>query len=187
VFSYILGIPAHPLIIHFAIVFVALLVAGAAVYALVPPLRRRIWWAVAGLAVAGPLAAWFAKLSGEHLFNMLVAQNYPKEIMDQVNIHLGYGGTTLNFSLGLGVATLALVALSLPLARGGRETSSAGRADDAAIGDRPAPDGENRRGSLIITIGLSLVTLVLAGFTGYYLFKTGDTGAHAVWGSFTKK
>ena len=183
-FSYILGIPAHPLIIHFAIVFVALLVAGAAVYALVPPLRRRIWWAVAGLAVAGPLAAWFAKLSGEKLFNMLVAQNYPKEIMDQVNIHLGYGGKTLNFSLGLGVATLALVALSLPMARGGRAASPA---DDSATGVQPAPEGENRRGSLIITVVLSLLTLVLAGFTGYYLFKTGDTGAHAVWGSFTKK
>lgn len=186
-FSYILGIPAHPLIIHFAIVFLALLVAGAAVYALVPPLRRRIWWAVAGLAVAGPLAAWFAKLSGEKLFDMLVAQNYPKEIMDQVNIHLTYGGKLLNYSLGLGVATLLLVVVSVPLARGARAASPAGRGDDSAIGDRPAPEGETRRGSLIITIGLSLITLVLAGFTGYYLFKTGDTGAHAVWGSFTKK
>jgi uncharacterized membrane protein len=169
VFSYILGIPAHPLMIHFAIVFLVLLVVGSAVYALVPPLRRRIWWAVAGLAVAGPLAAWFAKMSGEKLFNMLVAQNYPKEIMDQVNIHLGYGTKTLNFSLGLGAATLALVLVS------------------TAIGNRPAAEGETRRGSLVATVGLALVTLVLAGFTGYYVFKTGDTGAHAVWGSFEKK
>jgi hypothetical protein len=187
VFSYILRIPAHPLIIHFAIVFLVLLVAGSAVYALVPPLRRRIWWAVAGLAVAGPIAAWFAKLSGEKLFNMLVAQNYPKEIMDQVNVHLGYGNKTLNFSLGLGVATLALVLVS------------------TAVGNRPAVEGETRRSSLsalarggreaapagranvIATVGLSVITLVLAGFTGYYVFKTGDTGAHVVWGSFTQK
>jgi len=169
VFDYILGIPAHPLFIHFAIVFVALLVGGAAVYALVPPQRKRIWWAVGGLAVVGPLCAWFAKMSGEHLFNMLVAQKYPKEIMDQVNIHLEYGKSTLNFSLGLGAATLVLVLVS------------------TAIGNRPAPEGETRRGSLIATIGLSLVTLVLAGFTGYYLFKTGDTGAHAVWSSFAEK
>lgn len=168
-FSYILGIPAHPLMIHFAIVFLVLLVVGSAVYALVPPLRRRIWWAVAGLAVAGPLAAWFAKMSGQKLFDMLVAQNYPKEIMDQVNIHLGYGTNTLNFSLGLGVATLALVLVS------------------TAVGNRPAVEGETRRGSLVATVGLALVTLVLAGFTGYYVFKTGDTGAHAVWGSFEKK
>jgi uncharacterized membrane protein len=177
VFDYILGIPAHPLMVHFAIVFLVLLVAGAAVYALVPPLRRRIWWAVAGLAVAGPLAAWFAKMSGEKLFNMLVAQNYPKEIMDQVNTHLSYGGKTLNFSLGLGAATLVLVLMSSPLTRG----------DGSGIGNRPTPEGETRRGSMFATIGLSLIVLVLAGFTGYYVFKTGDTGAHAVWGSFTQK
>jgi len=187
VFDYILGIPAHPLMIHFAIVFLVLLVAGAAVYALVPPLRRRIWWAVAGLAVAGPLAAWFAKLSGEKLFNMLVAQNYPKEIMDQVNTHLTYGGKTLYFSLGLGAATLVLVLMSSPLARGGREATPAGRGDGSAIGNRPASEGETRRASMFATIGLSIVVLVLAGFTGYYVFKTGDTGAHAVWGSFTEK
>jgi uncharacterized membrane protein len=166
VFEYILGIPAHPLFVHFAIVFLVLLVAGAAVYALVPPLRSRIWWAVAGLAVAGPLGAWFAKLSGEKLFNLLVAQNYPKEIMAQVNVHLSYGKTTLYYSLGLGAATLALVLVN------------------TAIGNRPAPEGQTRRGSLFATIGLSLVVLVLAGFTGYYVFKTGDSGARVVWGSF---
>ena len=168
-FDYILGIPAHPLVIHAAIVFQALLVVGAAIYALVPPLRRRIWWAVGGLAVLGPICVWLAKLSGEHLFNMLVAQNYPKEIMNQVNVHLGYGNTLFKWSLGLGAATLVLVLMS------------------TAIGNRPAPEGETRRSSQFATIGLSLVTLVLAGFSGYYLFKTGDAGAHAVWGSFTQK
>jgi uncharacterized membrane protein len=186
VFDYILGKPAHPLFVHFAIAFLALLVAGAAVYALVPPLRKRIWWAVAGLAVLGPLGAWFAKLSGQKLLDMLVAQNYPKEILDQVDTHLSYGETTLNFSLGLGAAALALVFVSA-LARGDRETIPAGRADDSATGNRPAPEGETRRSSVFATIGLALVTLVLAGFTGYYLFKTGDTGAAAVWSSFTQK
>jgi uncharacterized membrane protein len=169
VFDYILGIPAHPLFVHFAIVFLVLLVVGAAVYALVPPLRRRIWWAVGALAVVGPLGAYIAKLSGEQLFNMLVAQNYPKEIMDQVNVHLGYGEKTVKYSLGLGAATLLLVIVSI------------------AIGNRPAPEGETRKGSMIATVGLSIVVLVLAGFTGYYVFKTGDAGAHAVWGSFQKK
>lgn len=166
-FEYILGIPAHPLYVHFAIVFLVLLVTGAAIYALVPPLRRRIWWAVAGLAVAGPLGAYFAKESGEKLFDMLVAQNYPKEIMDQVNTHLTYGDSTFNYSLGLGGATLLLVFVSI-------------------FGDRVPPAGKTRRGSLYATIGLSVVVLALAGFTGYYVFKTGDTGAHVVWGSFKK-
>ncbi len=184
-FKYILGIPAHPLFVHFAIVFLVLLVAGSAVYALVPPFRRRIWWAVAGLAAVGPLCAWFATQSGEELYNMLVAQNYPKEIMDQVDKHLNYGNTTFNFSLGLGAATLVLVLVSMPLARRGRGATPAGT-DEAATGNGPTPQGQTHRGSMIATIGLSLVVLVLAGFTGYYIFKTGDAGSHAVWGSFTK-
>jgi uncharacterized membrane protein len=186
VFDYILGIPAHPLIVHFAIVFLVLLVAGAAIYALVPPVRPRIWWAVAGLAIAGPLGAWFAKMSGEKLFNMFVAQKYPKEIMDQVNTHLSYGKTTLNYSLGLGAATLVLVLVSMRLARGDRAAIPAGPGDGSVIGNPPAPQSERSRGSLLATVGLSLVVLVLAGFTGYYTFKTGDTGAHAVWGNFKK-
>jgi hypothetical protein len=168
VFDYILGIPAHPLFIHFAVVLTALLVAGAAVYALVPPLRGRIWWAVGGLAVVAPFCVWFAKLSGEHLFNMLVAKNYPKEIMDQVNIHLGYGNKLFNWTIALGGATALLVLVTVVLGR-------------------PAPEGQTRRSPHLATIVLSLATLVLVGFTGYYLFKTGDAGSHAVWGSFTKK
>lgn len=183
-FDYILGIPAHPLMVHFAIVFLVLLVAGSAVYALVPPLRRRIWWAVAALAVAGPLGAYFAKLSGEELYDMLVAQNYPKEIMQQVDTHLNYGESTFDYSLGLGAATLVLVALSLVLARGGRDAAPAVSADDSAPA---APAAKAGRVPLIASIGLSLVVLVLAGFTGYYVFKTGDAGANAVWGSFTEK
>lgn len=167
-FEYILGIPAHPLFVHFAIVFLMLLVAGAAVYALVPPLRQRIWWAVAGLAVVGPLCAYFAKESGSRLLNMLIAQKYPKEIIDQVNIHMGFGTTTFNYSLGLGAATLVLVVVA------------------TFIANRPVAEGGSRRGWTFATIGLSLVVLVLAGITGYYVFKTGDAGSHAVWGSFTK-
>lgn len=168
-FDYILGVPAHPLFVHFAIVFLVLLVAGSAVYALVPPLRGRIWWAVAGLAVVGPLCAWFAKESGSRLLNMLIAQKYPQEIIDQVNIHMGYGTTTFNYSLGLGAATLVLVLIA------------------TFIGNRSTPEGGSRRTWMFAGIGMSLVVLVLAGITGYYVFKTGDAGSHAVWGSFTKK
>jgi uncharacterized membrane protein len=169
VFSYILGIPAHPLLIHFAIVFVVLLVAGSAVYALVPPLRPKIAWAVVLLAVAGPLAAFFARQSGQALRTMLIEQKYPAQIIDQVSTHQRYGNLTFYFSLGLGAAALLLVLVQV------------------AVGRRPAPEGASRRSSLIATVGLGLVVLVLAGFTGYYIFKTGDTGAHMVWASFQKK
>ncbi|HEX2356851.1 MAG TPA: hypothetical protein VHI50_10380, partial [Micromonosporaceae bacterium] len=66
-FEEILGVPAHPLLVHAAVVFVPLLIAAALAYALVPALRGRVGWAVALLAVAAPLAAWFATLSGNRL------------------------------------------------------------------------------------------------------------------------
>jgi hypothetical protein len=169
VFQYILGIPAHPLIVHFAIVFVVLLVAGSALYALVPPLRRRLGWVVGLLAVVGPIAAWVATESGEELEKLVVAQGYPQEFLAKLNQHVEFGDRTWYFSAGLGVATLLLVFVS------------------TAIGKRPAAEGETRRGSLLATVGLGLIVLVLAGFTGYYEFKTGDTGSHLRWVDFQKK
>jgi uncharacterized membrane protein len=168
-FQYILGIPAHPLVVHFAIVLVVLLVAGSVVYALVPPLRRRIGWVVGLLAVAGPLAAWVAKQSGQELDKLVRAQGYPAEFMAQVSRHSSFGTRTLYYSLGLAAAVLLLILVS------------------TAVGNRPAVEGETRRGSLLATIGLALAVLVLAGFTGYYIFKTGDTGAHMRWVDFAKK
>jgi len=169
VFQYILGIPAHPLIVHFAVVLVVLLVAGATVYALVPPLRRRIGWAVGLLAVVGPIAAWVAKESGQELQKLVQGQGYPAEFMAQVSQHSSFADRTLYFSLGLAAAVLLLLLVS------------------TAVGNRPAVEGETRRGSLLATIGLALAVLVLAAFTGYYIFKTGDTGAHMRWVDFEKK
>jgi len=45
-------------------------------------------------------------------------------------------------------ATLVLVLMSSPLARGGREATPAGRGDGSAIGNRPASEGETRRASM---------------------------------------
>jgi hypothetical protein len=169
VFQYILGVPAHPLLVHFAVVFVVLLVAGSAAYALVPPLRRRIGWAVGLLAVAGPVAAWFATESGEQLQKLVVAQGYPQEFLTQIDEHVRFGNLTEYFSLGLAAAVLLLILVS------------------TAVGNRPAVEGESRRGSLLATVGLAIAVVVLAGFTGYYVFKTGDTGAHLRWVDFKKK
>lgn len=168
-FQYFQDIPLHPLVVHFAVVLVVLLVVGAAVYALVPPLRRRIAWAVALLAVAGPIAAWVATESGEELQKLVVAQGYPQEFIAQVVEHSRFGDRTQWFAVGLSVASLLLIFVS------------------TAIGNRPAVEGETRKGSLAVTIGLALIVVVLAGFTGYYVYKTGDTGAHMRWVDFAKK
>lgn len=164
------GIPAHPLVVHFAIVFVLLLVAGSVIYAVVPPLRRRIGWAVVLLAVVAPVCAFVAREAGESLKSILVDQGAPPELIARIDNHQHLGNLTLYYSLGLGVAALLLVLVSV----------ARGRATVAEGGDgTPMPKRDT--GALVTTIGLSVVVLVLAVLTAYYVYKAGDSGAKMVW------
>ena len=151
-----LGIPAHPLIIHAAVVFIPLLCLGSVVYALVPRYRGKIGWAVLALAVISPIAAWFAKASGENLRDRLVAAGFSQEILDKVNQHQSYGDRTWWFTLALGVVTLLMLFI----------TSGSRRAPHFPVG---------------VMLAVSVVVIALAVATAIYLFLTGDSGAHAVW------
>jgi glucan phosphoethanolaminetransferase (alkaline phosphatase superfamily) len=161
VFEEILGVPAHPLLVHAAVVFVPLLIAAALAYALVPALRGRVGWAVALLAVAAPLAAWFATLSGNRLQGRLIRQGAQGPILDQISNHKAFGERTLWFCLALAVVALLLVLLT---------RSGARRNVLPNLGSWP---------DWIFLV----VILALAAGTAYYVFKTGDTGAKAVWGT----
>jgi uncharacterized membrane protein len=167
-FNEINGIPAHPLLVHFAIVFVLLLVAGSAVYVLVPPVRRKISWAVVLLAVVGPLCAWFAKMAGDNLKAKLFAANPTAAI----NAHQHNGELTEYFSLGLGVAVLLFVLVAV----------ARGRAPKSEGGDG-GPMPKRSKGAMIATVGLGAVVLALAVLTAIYVTLAGDTGAHLVWPS----
>jgi len=156
VLNEILGIPAHPLLIHAAVVFLPLLALAAVIYAVVPKLRNRIGWVTFLLAIAGPISALLAKLSGERLRDRLIAANFPPEILDKVNTHMDYGDRTWWFSLALGIVTLALIF-----------TTS---------GNRHAP-----KVPTWVNLALSVVVIALAVGTAIYVFLTGDSGAHAVW------
>jgi uncharacterized membrane protein len=156
-FDQIHGLPVHALVLHAAVVFVPLLALGAVVYAVVGSWRSRIAWAVALLAVITPITTLVAKLSGQELYNRLVAQGLKgkgKEILDS---HMGFGTRTFWFSLALGVVCLIAVALTA------RKSSSL---------PKPA------------SWGLAIIMIVLAAISGYYVFRTGDSGATAVWGQY---
>jgi uncharacterized membrane protein len=158
VFDEFMGIPAHPLMVHAAVVFVPLLVVAAVVYAVVPSLRARVGWVASLLAVAAPGAALFAKLSGEELESRLTAQGYPPQTLEQVNRHQSYGDRTFWLSLLLGVATGVLIFV---VSRRQRLRTLPAWA--------PAV--------------LSAVVVALAVLTAIYVFLTGDSGANAVWGT----
>jgi hypothetical protein len=161
-FEEILGIPAHPLIVHAAVMFVPLQVAAAIAYSLVPWARRNIGWLVVTLAFIGPLTAWFARLSGEALRTRMAGQGVTD--FTQIDKHAGYSVYAWYFSMGLGLLMILLV-----IVRRGQATVD-GYTGKPTSGDSP-----------VLAILLTVLTLVAAGVTGYYIFKTGDSGAHVVW------
>lgn len=156
-FNTILGIPAHPLLIHAAVVFIPLLIIGAIVFAVWPRSRGKIGWAVVALAILGPISALFAKLSGQSLRQHLIDEHFSGTILAKINQHMSYGNMTLWWTIGLGVITLAIVGY---------------------VWRAATPDGTEsgvvRAASIVLTIGVGVVA-------GYYVFRTGDTGAHIVW------
>jgi amino acid transporter len=156
VLTTISGLPAHVLIIHAAVVFLPLLVVTAIAYALVPRVRRYVGWAAVLLAVGAPLFAFLARQSGQNFRARLIAQGIPADFISKIDKHQSYGNMTFWFSLGLGVFTLLLVALTMRSARGAA-----------------APTW--------LTAVLSIVVIGFAIVTGIYVFLTGDSGAHTVW------
>jgi hypothetical protein len=169
VFEQVLGIPAHPLLLHAAVVFIPLQVLFALGYAFIPTWRRYIAWAVAALIVLAPAAALLAKLSGDAFRARLVNR---KEIsasaLVQVDNHRSYGTMTVYFTAGLSVVMLLMLLAQRAVAR-----------SSAVSGVIIQPSG-----SMVLGVLLSVLVLAGAVVTGYYVFKTGDTGAHIVWGSF---
>jgi hypothetical protein len=158
VFDQFNGLPMHVLLVHAAVVFVPLLGALAVVYALVPRFRSKVGWAAALLAVGAPAAALVAKLSGEALRDRLLDQGMTAQGLAPITTHQGYGTLTVWFSLALGVVTIVMIFLTRPGER-----------------SKPVPR--------VVDLGLSVVIVALAAVSGYYVFKTGDTGATSVWGS----
>ncbi|MBE1486867.1 DUF2231 domain-containing protein [Plantactinospora soyae] len=155
-FREFMGLPLHPMLIHAVVVFVPLLALVSVAYVALPRFRSRLDWAAVALAVGAPVSAFFAKMSGEELKEVLIGRNYPPEGIAKIEEHQGYGELTLWWSLGLGVATILLVVL----------TSRRAQA-------RSLPGW--------VKLVLSGIVVVLAGISVYYVYLTGDTGAKTVW------
>ena len=159
-FDSVLGLPAHPLIVHAAVVFGPLLAGAVIAYALVPPFRKYIGWAVLGLGVVGPTALWFAKLSGDAFLDRQMKAGAGPEFAAQLVQHAGFGERAAWFGTALGVLAILLV---LVITAAGRRPSSTG--------------------SQVLTYGIAALGIVAAGFTLYYVIRTGHTGATNVWGA----
>jgi hypothetical protein len=161
VFEEFLGIPAHPLLVHGAVVFVPLQVLAAIAYGLWPFARRHIGWLMLSLAVVGPVAAWLARLSGQ-AFKARLIRNGTSDatVLARINEHQGLGNWTSWLALALGVLMIVMFVVL-------RGSAGAAGASSPAL-------------SWIVT---GLTVLVGLGAM-YYVVRTGDTGAHSAWKGF---
>ncbi|MGC5307649.1 DUF2231 domain-containing protein [Micromonospora zamorensis] len=164
-FEEFMGIPAHPLVLHAAVVFVPLLALLTVGYALVPLIRPHTRWVLGLLAVGAPVAALLAKLSGDaFLERMRAANRVTPEFLPKLEAHQEFGDITLYAGIGLGVVALALVRFVPP------------RATDAS----PDASADGRPGRPL-TLALQALSVVAACVAVYYVIRTGDSGAKAVW------
>lgn len=155
-FKELLGLPAHPLLVHAAVVFVPLLVLFAIGYAILPRFRSKVGWAAAILAVVAPASAFVAAESGEALQEVLVAKGYSPQIIDQISEHQEYGELLLWFTLALGVATGLLLYVTSKRAR-------------------------RRRLPGWVPQVITAVVVVLGVLCATFVYLTGHSGAQAVW------
>ncbi|MEU8177819.1 hypothetical protein AB0C14_33525 [Microbispora hainanensis] len=153
-FDQVFGLPAHALIVHAAVIFVPLLAALSIAYAALPRVRHKLDWALVATAVVALGAVFAAKESGEALEQRLF-QGRPSPAID---VHSGFADILVPVTAVLTVASLLMVWLT--------------RA-------RRAPEGA---GSRAVTLVVSAASVILAVVVGYYVLRTGHTGATAVWG-----
>lgn len=163
VFEELMGLPAHPLLVHAAVVFVPLLAILAAAYAFIPFIRPHVRWVLGLLAIVTPISALLAKLSGDAFFERLDSGGrITPEFYPTLEAHQQLGNLTLYATIALAVLTLALVYFVRPGAAAERAACGAGS-------------------TRILLLVLRALTLVAAAVSVYYVVRTGDSGASAVW------
>ena len=162
-FDEILGLPAHPLMVHAPVVLIPLTVLTAVVYGLVPPLRQRLGWLLVLFALAGAGAAYAATQSGTRFAAKLGG------ITPVIDEHRDFGD-------------MALVALLLVVVDRARHRR---RRLQFADDDSPHTYAKARSGGMllgVVSVILTLGLLGVAGTAGYYVYQAGHSGAKMVWG-----
>jgi len=156
----IVGLPAHPLLVHLPVVLVPLTAAAAAVAVAVRRLRRILAPVVAAMALVALLGAVFAAGSGEALRESLTTVD--TALVDR---HAELGETLRNLTALMLVAAVVFALAAVPDRLGLRDGSVVGRV-------------VRRRGVLA---GSAVALIVVAGLATAWAVRAGHTGAEAVW------
>ena len=150
------GLPAHPLVVHIAVVLVPLAALGTIAIAFWGAARRRIGWIVVALAFVAFVGCFLAKQSGEALQNSVrntAAVNAHVEMAD--------GGTVAGLAVFIGAAGVMVVDLIV-----GQRTK---RKQSALPLQKQAP----------MIVGALAVLLALFG--SVRIIQIGHSGAKSTW------
>ena len=99
----LVGLPAHPLLVHAAVVLLPLSAVATVVCAAAPRVRRHYAPVALGLALVATLAVGLAQGSGEQLEDQV-------DETELVEEHTGQGERVLPWAIGVAVAAAAVTA-----------------------------------------------------------------------------
>ena len=150
------GLPAHPLIVHAAVVLVPLAAIGTIAIAFWPSARRKIGWVVVGLALVGTVSCYLASKSGEAL-----QENVPRTAAVVDHAQEGDGAAFFGAAVFVGAAAI----MGIDEVR--RRRTAAGQPDDPRL--------------RTIGIAAGAVAIVLSLLGGARIVQVGHSGAKAVW------
>jgi hypothetical protein len=151
------GLPAHPFLVHIPVVLIPLGALGA-VLMLWPRIRRTIGWWTCGIVVVAGIATQLAISSGQALEEYVRESNLVRE-------HTRIGENIRPWLLLMFLALLGVMML------------------DRAIGQRRSDEADRRGPLQIAQVALSVLSIVFAGVSVYWVYRIGHSGSKAVWHS----
>lgn len=158
------GLPAHPLVVHAAVVLVPLAAVGIAVTAFWPAARSRLAWAVVVVAALGAVATFLAGESGGELEERVRETELVEE-----HAELGESGN---------VAAAAVLLGALGVAGVDAYTRRRRRRAEA--------DGEEPASTAGLTVAVGVVAVLLAVGGTVQIARIGHSGAEATWSDTTE-
>ena len=176
----VFGLPAHPLLVHGAVVMLPLAVLAALVYALVPRWRERFYPLIVAVV---PLAMLFVVLAGGS--GEALQANVPRS--HWVHDHTQAAGVLNVLAWIFTVTFMLLVAIDWNARRGRGSGSGSGSRTARAVVSGGGPGGSALEpssagiASRALTLPLRMFLVAIALGVGFQIAVVGHTGAKSVW------
>jgi hypothetical protein len=151
------GIPAHPLVVHAAVVLVPLAALLATAYAVWPRWRWQTRTPAAVLAVVAAASVQLAAMTGDQLKSSL------HEDTSLIHTHEQYAGL-LQAAMWVLAGLMVIAWWALPH-------------------ENPLPDKDHREGVTVLARPLVALLPLASAAVLVLVVLTGDAGARAVWGT----